>query len=170
MLADFLGTDLHKVRNELEKLMIAVPVSRRINDDDVERNIGISKDFNVFELQKALGRRDAFKSYQIVSYFGDNSKDYPILMVTIILYGFFTKILKIHYSHDKSRNNLASLLGLNPFFVQDYQLAASNFSIADAVNGIAVLREYDLKAKGYNSTDIPDSELYKEMIYKLFKK
>lgn len=167
MLADFLGNDLHKVRNELEKLMIAVPASRRINDEDVERNIGISKDFNIFELQKALGNRDVLKTNQIVDYFGSNSKDYPLLMTTIMLYGFYTKILKIHSTRDKSRNNLASLLGLNPFFVQDYQTAAANFTIADAVRGIGVLREYDLKGKGYGSSDIGDAELYKEMIFKL---
>lgn len=167
MLADFLGNDLHKVRNELEKLMIAVPASKRINDQDVESNIGISKDFNVFELQKALGKRDVFKTNQIVDFFGANSKDYPLLMITIMLYGFYTRILKIHASHDKSKNNLASLLGLNPFFVQDYQLAASNFTIADAVRGISILREYDLKGKGYGSSDIGDAELYKEVIYKL---
>jgi DNA polymerase-3 subunit delta len=167
MMADFLGTDLHKVRNELEKLIIALPAGKKITDEDVERNIGISKDYNIFELQKAIGIKDVLRANQIVRYFGSNSKDYPLLLTAINLYGFFTKILKIHYAHDKSRNNLASILGINPFFVQDYQLAAKNFSIADAVRCIAVLREYDLKSKGYNSQDIGEDELYKEMLFKL---
>lgn len=167
MMADFLGNDLHKVRNELEKLVIALPAGKKITDEDVERNIGISKDYNIFELQKALGKRDVLRANQIMRYFGANSKDYPLLLTAINLYGFFTKILKVHYARDKSRNNLASILGVNPFFVEDFQLAAKNFSIAQAVHCIAVLREYDLKSKGYNSQDIGDAELSKEMLFKL---
>lgn len=167
MMADFLGTDLHKVRNELEKLVIALPAGKKITDEDVERNIGISKDYNIFELQKAIGKRDVLKANQIVRYFGANSKDYPLLLTAINLYSFFTKVLKVHYTRDKSRNNLASILSVNPFFVEDYQLAARNYNIAGAVRCIAVLREYDLKSKGYNSQDIGADELYKEMLFKL---
>ncbi|MDP3443911.1 MAG: DNA polymerase III subunit delta [Ignavibacteria bacterium] len=167
IMADSLGTDLHRVRNELEKLMISLPAKSVINEDDVERNVGISKDFNVFELNKAIGSRNILKANQIVNYFGANSKDAPFVMVVILLYGFFLKTLKYHYAPDKSRNAVASLLGVGPFFVGDYQEAARNFNISQIVEAIAVLREYDLKSKGYGSNAIGDGELYKELIYKI---
>jgi DNA polymerase-3 subunit delta len=167
MLTDFLGTDLHKVRNELDKLIIALPKSKKIDDADVEYNIGISKDYNVFELQNAIGRRDILKANQIVNYFGDNGKDNPLLVTAISLYGYFTKILKVHYATDPSQNALAAALGVNPYFVRDYQLAARNFSIGDCVRCISVLREFDLKSKGYNSGEVSEKDLYREMIFKL---
>ena len=167
MLTDFLGTDLHKVRNELDKLTIALPRSKKIDDADIERNIGISKDYNVFELQNAIGRRDIMRANQIVNYFGDNGKDNPLLVTAISLYGYFTKILKVHYATDPSQNALASALGVNPFFVRDYQAAARNFSIADCVKCISVLREFDLKSKGYNNGETSEKDLYREMIFKL---
>ena len=161
MLTDFLGTDLHKVRNELDKLIIALPKSKKIDDADVEYNIGISKDYNVFELQNAIGRRDILKANQIVNYFGDNGKDNPLLVTAISLYGYFTKILKVHYATDPSQNALAAALGVNPYFVRDYQLAARNFSIGDCVRCISVLREFDLKSKGYNSGEVSEKDLYR---------
>lgn len=168
MLADFLGNDLHKVRNELEKLMVALPPTKRIDDVDVEYNIGISKDFNIFELQKAIGNKDFVKATQIINYFGDNPNDNPIFMTIAVLYGYYTKLLKLHFSADKSKNTVATILGVNPFFVNDYLVAARNYSWTACMNCIAVLREYDLKAKGYNSTsDTTQKELYREMLYKL---
>lgn len=168
MIADFLGNDLHKVRNELDKLMLALPSTKRIDDADVEYNIGISKDFNVFELQKAIGAKDTFKANQIINYFGDNPNENPIFMTIVILYGYYTKLLKIHFSKDKSKNNLATILGVNPFFVNDYLEAARNYSWVDCMYCIEVLREYDMKSKGYNSTsDVSQKELYREMLFKL---
>ena len=167
MMADYLGTDLHKIRNELEKLIIVIPKSKKIDDDDVERNIGISKDFNVFELQNAIGRRDVVKANRIVNYFGDNVKENPLLVTAITLYGYFTKLLKVHYATDPSPNGLAAALGVSPFFVRDYQAAARNYSVADCVRCIAVLREFDLKSLGYQIGDVTAKDLYREMIFKL---
>ena len=168
MIADFLGNDLNKVKNELDKLMVALPPSKRIDDADVEYNIGISKDFNVFELQKAIGNKDFVKANQIINYFGDNPNDNPIFMTIVVLYGYYTKLLKLHFSKDKNRNTLATMLGVNPFFVNDYLDAARHYSWADCMRCIEVLRDFDMKAKGYNcSSDITQKELYKEMLYKL---
>lgn len=167
MLADFLGTDLHKIKNELEKLIVAVPQKKEIDDNDVEYNIGISKDFNIFELQKAISFGDFAKAVQIINYFGDNPKDNPLIASVIILYGYYCKLLKLHYSSDKSKNAVASVLGVNPFFVGDYLEAARRYSIKKCVENIAVLREFDLKSKGYGVGDIDQKELYREMIYKL---
>ena len=167
MLADFLGTDLHKIANELKKLTIALPKNKSIDDADVERNIGISKDYNVFELQNAIGSRDVLKANRIVSYFGDNGKDNPLLVTAITLYGYFTKLIKLHCAQDKSQGNLASVLGVNPFFVKDYLTAARNYPPQVCIRNISILREFDMKSKGYESGEVNEKDLYREMIFKL---
>jgi len=167
MLADFLGTDLHKIANELKKLTIALPKNKSIDDADVERNIGISKDYNVFELQNAIGNRDVLKANRIVNYFGDNGKDNPLLVTAITLYGYFTKLIKLHCAQDKSQGNLASVLGVNPFFVKDYLAAARNYPPATCIRCISILREFDMKSKGYESGEVSEKDLYREMIFKL---
>lgn len=167
MLSDFLGTDLQKIRNELEKLMIAVPQKKEINDADVEYNIGISKDFNIFELQKAISYGDFVKAVQIVNYFGDNTKENPLIATVIMLYAYYCKILKLHYSTDKRENAVASVIGVAPYFVRDYFEAARRYSIKKCVENIATLREFDLRSKGYNVGDVSQKDLYREMIYKL---
>ncbi len=169
MLADFLGTDLQKVRNELEKLIVAVPQKKEIDDVDVEYNIGISKDFNIFELQKAISYGDFAKAVQIVNYFGDNPKENSLIATVILLYSYYCKLLKLHYSNDKSRNAAASVLGVNPFFVEDYLQAIRRYDIRKCVQCIAILREFDLKSKGYNVGDVSQKDLYREMIYKLMR-
>ena len=110
--------------------------------------------------------RDVMKAMQIVQHFGE-SKDNPLFLTAISLYGYFTKILKVHYATDPSPNGLAASIGVSPYFVRDYQMAAKNYSIADCVRCIAVLREFDLKSKGYNTGDAPEKDLYREMIFKL---
>ena len=167
MLADYLGTDLHKIANELKKLIIALPKKKSIDDADVERNIGISKDYNGFELQNAIGCRDVLKANRIVNYFGDNGTDNPLLVTAITLYGYFTKLIKLHTAQDKSQGNLASLLGVNPFFVKDYLAAARNYPPATCIRCISILREFDMKSKGYESGDVSEKDLYREMIFKL---
>ena len=167
MLADFLGTDLHKIANELKKLTITLPKNKSIDDADVEHNIGISKDYNVFELQNAIGSRDVLKANRIVNYFGDNGKDNPLLVTAINLYSFFTKIMKLHCAQDKSQGNLAAVLGVNPYFVKDYQLAARNYPPQTCIRNISILREFDMKSKGYESGDVSEKDLYREMIFKL---
>ena len=133
----------------------------------MERNIGISKDFNVFELQNAIGQRDVMKANRIVNHFGENVKENPLLVTAITLYGYFTKILKVHYASDPSQNALAAALGVNPFFVRDYQLAARNYSVADCVRCIGILREFDLKSLGYNNANVSEKDLYREMIFRI---
>ncbi len=167
MLSDYLGTDLHKIANELRKLIIALPKKKSIDEADVERNIGISKEYNVFELQNAIGSRDVMKANRIVNYFGDNGKDNPLLVTAISLYGYFTKLIKLHQTSNQSQGNLASVLGVNPYFVRDYQAAARNYPPATCIRCISILREYDLKSKGYESGDVSEKDLYREMIFKL---
>ena len=167
LLSQYLGTDLSKITNEIGKLCINVPKKTQINEDHIEKNIGISKDFNVFELQKALGSRDIYKANQIINYFAANLKENPIVKVVSILYGFFSKIMLYHYLKNKSRNEVASALSINPFFVNDFQIGARNYNIKKLAKVISCLREYDLKSKGVESISTSDGDLYKEMIYKI---
>lgn len=167
ILTEFLGTDLSKVSNEINKLMINLPTGSDISPSHIEENIGISKDFNVFELQSALGKKNIYKANQIINYFASNQKDNPLIKVVGILYSFFSKILIYHHLIDKNRNSVASALSVNPFFVQDYQIAARNYS-ADKLNRIiSSLKEYDLKSKGVNNASATDGELMKELIFKI---
>lgn len=167
MLAEFLGNDLSKVANELDKLMILLPPNTEITPEHVQKNIGISKDFNVFELQAAIGKKDFLKANQIVKYFGANEKENPLVMTISNLYGYFSKILLLHSLKDKSRNNVASALGVSPFFVGDYERAAKNYGSSKIKFIMNYLRESDLKSKGVDDTGTPDGELLKELVFKI---
>lgn len=168
LMAEYLGNDLSKISNELEKLMLNVPKSNEITVEDVQNNIGISKEYNVFELQDALARRDPLKANQIIDYFASNPKSNPIQMVLGALNTWFTKILKYHYVSDKSTQSLAKELGVNPFFVKDYELAAKNYNAWKTIEVVGYLREYDLKTKGVDSTgNTTDGELLKELVFKI---
>jgi DNA polymerase-3 subunit delta len=169
ILAEYLGNDLSKIVNEIVKLTINIRPGGEITEEYIEKNIGISKDFNVFELQKALGRKDIFKANQIIRYFAANPRENPLVKVIPILYSFFSKTLIFHHLEDKSRNNAAAALSVNPFFLTDYQVTAKNYPVRKLVSVISVLREYDLKAKGVesNSTNVPDGELMKELVFKI---
>src|SRR5690606_38454570 len=145
MMAEYLGNDLSKVVNELEKLMLNVPNEREITAQDIERNIGISKDFNVCELNTALAKRDAVKAFQIVAYFAANPKSNPIQVILGAMAGYFTKILKYHYLPDKSPQVVARELGVHPFFTREYDLAARSYNRRKTFDIIASLRECDLK-------------------------
>lgn len=169
LLTEFLGNDLAKVVNEIRKLVINIPQGQTITEEYVEKNIGISKDYNVFELQRALGKKDILRCNRIIAYFAANPKENPLVKVLPILYSFFTKLLIYHQLEDKSKNNVAAALSVVPFFVGDYQAAAANFNTLKLISVISLLREYDLKAKGVdsNSTSFPDGELMKELIYRI---
>ncbi len=167
LIAEFLGTDLSKIANELNKLIINVPEGIEITPELVEKNIGISKDFNAFELNKAIGVKNILKANQIVNHFAKNDKDHPLVVTVGLLYTFFSNILKYHYTADKSKNNIAALLKVNPFFVGEYQVAAHNYPIKKAVKVIEYLRDYDLKSKGVDNASTSDGELLKELVFKI---
>jgi DNA polymerase-3 subunit delta len=165
-MAEYLGTNLSKIANEIDKLCLNLSTDVVINTDHVQKNIGISKEYNVFELQKAMVARNAFKCNQIVNYFANNPKANPMVMVLANLGGYFTKVLKYHYLPNKG--DAAKELGVNPYFVKDYEAAARTFSYAKTFDIISLLREYDLKSKGLDSTgNISEGELMKELIFKI---
>jgi DNA polymerase-3 subunit delta len=167
MLVEFLGTDLGKIDKELEKLTLIVEPGKPITPEIIEENIGISKDFNNFELQNAIGERDIPKAHRIVNYFGQNPKDNPMVVTTAILHNFFAKILQYHSLGDKSKNNVASKLGVNPFFVKDYAMAARNIPMKKASQNIAFLRQADAMSKGVGAANVPQGDLLKELLVKI---
>jgi DNA polymerase-3 subunit delta len=166
LLVDFLGNDLGRIVNELGKLMLVLPSgSRQITSDLIEMNIGISKDFNNFELNRALVSRDVVKANRIIHYFANNPKNNPFVLTISSLFYYFSKVLLYHGLNDKSRENIARELGINPFFVAEYQQAARSFPLARTQEIISWLRDYDLKAKG--GSPASEGDLLKELIYKI---
>jgi DNA polymerase-3 subunit delta len=168
MLVEFLGTDLSKINNELEKLQIILPAGSTISAKDIEENIGFSKDYNVFELRKAIGERNQLKAYKIADNFAQNPKDNPIVMTTGLVFGFFIQLLKYHGLKDKNPKNVASVLGVNPFFLKDYDVAIKNYPMKKVSQIVASLRDTDVKSKGVGANSLSQADLLREMLYKIF--
>jgi DNA polymerase-3 subunit delta len=168
MLVEFLGTDLSKINNELEKLQIILPQGTRITAEHIEENIGFSKDYNVFELRKAIGERNQLKAYKIAENFAHNPKEYPLVMTTGLVFGFFVQLLKYHGLKDKNPKNVAATLGVNPFFLKEYDLAVKNYPMRKVSQIVGALRDIDVKSKGVGANALPQSDLLKEMLYKIF--
>ena len=167
MLSEYLGADLSKVANELDKLIISLPAGTQITPDHIEKNIGISKEFNVFELQNALGERDMLRANRIINYFGDNPTGNPVPVVMASLFSYFMKLLNYQFLEDKSQNNVASVLQVHPFFVKGYVSAAKNYPIRKLVEIVSILREYDMKTKGVGNVSATPADLQKEMVYRI---
>ena len=167
LLVEFLGTDLGKINNELEKLQIVLPQNTQITPEHIEENIGISKDYNNFELRKAIGARDSVKAFKIVQYFADNPKDNPMVVTVALLFNFFSQLLQLHGMNDKNPRSVASALRVNPYFVNEYLDAARNFPMRKVSQVVALLREFDVKSKGVNSNAVPQGDLLKELLVKI---
>jgi DNA polymerase-3 subunit delta len=168
LLTEFLGNDLSKIANELSKLIISLPpASKKITTELIEKNIGISKEFNNFELQKALVARDVLKSNRIIDYFEKNPKDNPFILTISSLASFFQKIFTYHFLKDKSKGSVAAALKINPYFVAEYEVAAKRYTPAKLVEVFSMLREYDLKSKGVGNSSASDGDLLKELIFKI---
>jgi DNA polymerase-3 subunit delta len=168
MLVEFLGNDLGKINNELEKLQIILPKESTITPKHIEENIGFSKDFNNFELLNALGSKNQLKAYQIVQYFSDNQKANPLVVTTSTVFGFFIKLLKYHGLKDRNPKNVVTVLGVNPFFIKDYDLALKNYPMRKVSQIVSYLREIDVKSKGVGANALPQSDLLREMLFKIF--
>lgn len=165
LLAEYLGADLGKVVNEVGKLMIIVPKEKTITTQHIEENIGISKDFNVWELQKALAQKDVLKSNRIINYFEANPKANPIQMVIPSLYGYFSKLSVYQALPDKK--NAAAEMGVNPYAINDYKMASGNYSPVKVERIIHSLREVDRKSKGIDNVSVEDGALMRELIFKI---
>lgn len=167
MLVEFLGTDLGKINNELQKLQLIIPQGMEITPTHIEENIGISKDYNNFELRKAIGERNIVKANRIINYFAQNPKDNPTVVTVSLLYNFFSQLLQYHALPDKSQFNVAKALKINPFFVKEYQAAGQHYPMKKVSQAVALLREADVKSKGVGATNLPQGDLLKELLFKI---
>lgn len=168
MLADFLGEDLSKIVNELNKLFILVPKGTTINADHVEKNIGISKEFNTFELTNALGSKDIYKANLIINYFASNPGSNPMPAVTAVLFTYFNRMFRYHFLPDKSEGAVMSEFRLPPNIARKFIAEAKRYSPTKIFEIFGIIREYDMKAKGLESSgEVSTGDLLKEMIYKI---
>ena len=167
LLADYLGNDLSRISNELNKMKLVLKEGEVLDGKLVETHIGISKEFNVFELQKALGKKDSNQAFKIAYYMGKNPKTNPIVMTIGNLYNFFSNVVMYHTVANQGQSLIASALGVNPYFVKDYAEAARNYPLKFSTRVISVLRVIDLKSKGLGAVNMEESELLKEMVYKI---
>ena len=168
ILVEFLGTDLSKINNELEKLKIILPKGHILTPSDIEENIGFSKDFNNFELRKAIGEKNQVKAYQIIDYFSQNPKDNPLVVTTGLVFGFFSQLLQYHGLKDKSQMNAAKVLKVNPFFVKDFEVAFRNYPMKKVSTIVSALRTLDVKSKGVGAASTSQHDLLKELLITIF--
>ncbi len=167
LLAESLGNDLSKIVNEIEKLTINLKEGGEITAEMVQDNIGISKEYNIFEFQEALAKKDILKANRIINFFAANEKEHHPIMILGSLYGYFTKILRYHFLADKSKFAAAQALGVNPFFVDGYAKAALNYNTGKLKLIFGYLKECDLKTKGVNNGGTSNGELLKELVFKI---
>ncbi len=167
LLADYIGNDLSRLSNEIDKLMLNIPAQAEINADHIQKYVGISKEYNVFELQAALIQRNVFKANQIIHYFESNPKSNPAIMVVVTLFGFFSKVLLAHASTDRTEAGLAGALGINPFFAKDYLTAIRNYPFEKVLKIIHYLRIADLQCKGVEAGHISEGDILRELVFKV---
>ncbi|MDR1719884.1 MAG: DNA polymerase III subunit delta [Dysgonamonadaceae bacterium] len=169
LLTDYLGTDLSKLTGELEKLSLSLPENARsITPELIEQHIGISKDYNVFELLDAIATRNFLKINRIVRYFETNPKDNPLVLTLSALFNFFSNLMICHYARDKSEAGIKNELGLRfPIQINPYLHAIRRYNASKTMNIISLIRIFDAKSKGYGNTSVSDGELLKELVFKI---
>lgn len=167
MLSEYVGTNLERLVNEIGKILLNLEAEGMINEDLVQKYVGISKEYNVFELQKAISLRDAVKANRIVNYFMANSKANPIIPMIALLFSFYSKLLIMHGTRDKSDQALTSALGIRPFALKEYKVAARNYPLGKVMESIGLLRLADLRSKGVNSGAMTEGQILKELVFKL---
>lgn len=167
MLTEFLGTDLSKIYNELDKLMTLLPKGSIISALAIEENIGISKDYNIFELRNAIGNREILKANKIINYFAQNPKINPLVVTISLLFGFFTQLLLVHGLANKSKENVAKVLKVSPYFVQQYITAAKNYPMRKSAQIISYLNDADVKSKGVGAQALSNGDILKELLFKI---
>ena len=170
MLADAIGNNLERLVNEIDKVLINFDTNTQevvISADVVQKYVGISKEYNVFELQKAIATKDTLKTYQILQYFEANPKANPIIPTIALIFTFFSKLLLIHHTTDKTDRGLATLLKINPFFVKEYRVAAVNYPLPAVIRNIHFMRTADAHSKGIDNTTGSDAQILKDLIFRL---
>lgn len=168
LLVDHIGSDLSRIDSEIDKIFINLGEGKTITENDIEKYVGISKDFNVFELQSAIGSKNLAKSLRIINYFEANPKAAPIQLVLPSIYGFFSKLYMLYGLPSKDDKSLAAAIGVNVFFFKDYLKAKQLFSYAEVEQALLLLHQYNLKSVGVNDSGTPSASLLKEMVVKMF--
>lgn len=167
LLIDHIGNDLTRIKSEIEKIQINLGSRKTIHEDDVENFVGISKEYNAFELQAALARKDTEKAFRIIQYFESNPKAAPIQLVLPALYTFFSKVYMIFGIPGPDEKTTAAALGVSPFFVKDYLIAAKNYGFEGTENALLLLHHYNLKSVGIGAINVEDADLLKEVVIKM---
>ena len=166
LINEHLGNSLSKISNEINKLLEIKKKEKSIELNDIEKYIGISKEFNNFEFRKALGEKNHDKAFQIAQYFSENPNSNPIVVTISIIFDFFNKLLLFHTNSSLNDTRIASLLGINPFFIKEYKMASKNYDLKQVVNIISILRDYDMFSKGVGIKKA-DPSLLKELLVKI---
>jgi len=167
LLIDHIGNDLSRIENEIEKISVNLTKRKNITEDDIEQFVGVSKDFNVFELQAALAKKDLAKSIRIIQYFESNPKAAPIQLVLPSLYSFFSKVFMVFGAGTADEKGIAAAIGVSPFFAKDYVQASRIYDYAGVERVLLLLHQYNLKSIGINAAPAEDASLLKEMVYKI---
>jgi DNA polymerase-3 subunit delta len=167
LLIDHIGNDLSRLSNEIDKLALNLKDRKQISEDDIEKFVGVSKEFNVFELQQAVAQRDLYKAIRIVQYFGSNPKAAPLQLVFPSLYNFFSKVQVVYTVSSKDEKAIAAAIGVNAWFVKDYIATSTKFTYPEVEKLLLLLYEYNLRNLGVNDAGTDDAELLKEMVVKM---
>ncbi len=167
VLCESVGTDLNRLSNEMDKMIIGRGTNQTITAEDVMQQVGMSREYNIFELQKALISQDAYKTYQIADYFASNTRKNPLIMSVAFLYSFFSKLLLAAASSSITEKELVTTLKISPFAARDYMNALRNFSLHKIIENISLLKEADLKLKGVNSGTEDEGQILKELVVRL---
>jgi DNA polymerase-3 subunit delta len=167
VLCEYVGNDLHRLANEINKLIIAVPSGGSITEEQVMNQVGVSKEYNIFELQKAILQKDSLLANKIVNYFESNTKKNPIIPAVAFLYSFFSKLLMATQVADKSEKGLASELKVSPYAVRDYTLALRHYQQPKIIDNISALKDADLKLKGVNTGSADDGQIIRELVWRI---
>jgi LysM repeat protein len=157
------------IENEIEKLAVNLGARKGITEDDIENYIGISKEFNVFELQDAIAKKDLAKAIRIIGYFESNPKAAPIVLILPAIYNFFSKVFMIYGMANTDDRSVATELGVNPYFVKDYTNAARKYAYEGVERIMLLLHEYNLRSVGVNDGGSSDAGLLKEMVVKMMQ-
>ena len=167
LLSESIGNDLQRLANEIDKLLLNVGEDKSIDEALVHMYVGIIKEYNSFELQKAIGAKNFEKTMRIVRHFAENPKNNPLILTLFSLYSYFSKLVLVHGSGNNDQNHLAKVLGVNPFFVSEYITAAKNYNIGVVIKNLEHLYNADLQSKGIGYTSMKEKEVLTELIYKL---
>ena len=167
LLAEAIGAELARLSTELEKLCLNIPPQTPINEAHIEEYVGISKEYNVFELQNAISQRDRFKALQILLYWEANPKKQPLIPTLALLFGYFTKLLLASQEKDKSDNNLAKVLKINPYVIKEYKMAFQNYTQAHILYALELIYQADLQTKGIIAGGDNEAEILKELVFKV---